>query len=60
MLKRCDLPDLVPDARHWMLTIGLQRFVALRVTRGRLDRKGRWHAWQPCIFLLVGGKRATR
>ena len=40
-----------------MLTIGNEEGRALRITRGRLDKRGRWHAWQPCIFLIVDGKR---
>lgn len=39
-----------------MITIGTERF-GLRITKGRLDRHGRFHNWQPCIFFLVNGKR---
>ena len=39
-----------------MITIGNERF-GLRITKGRLSRRGKWHSWQPCVFWLVKGKR---
>lgn len=30
---------------------------ALRITKGRLSRAGRWHPWQPCVFWIVNGRR---
>jgi hypothetical protein len=41
---------------HRMLTIGTDR-AGLRVTMGRLDRQGRFHRRQPCVFLLWRGRR---
>jgi hypothetical protein len=41
------------------MTIGTERF-GIRITRGRLDRKGKWHPNQPCVFALVQGKRRPR
>jgi hypothetical protein len=41
------------------MTIGNERF-GLRITRGRLGRKGRWNPYQPCVFWLVRGKRVDR
>lgn len=45
---------------HWMLTIGNPNKRALRITRGRLGKRGKWHAWQPCIFWIVKGRRWYR
>jgi hypothetical protein len=57
ILRRCDLiVEGVQVGGHWMLTIGTER-AGLRVTRGRLSRRGRWHPWQPCVFLLWRGRR---
>ena len=39
-----------------MRTIGNER-AGVRVTKGRLDRRGKWHPWQPCVFLLWKGGR---
>jgi hypothetical protein len=41
---------------HWMLTLGSER-AGLRVTPGRLGRGGRWHGWQPNVFVLWRGRR---
>ena len=41
---------------HYMLTIGSER-AGLRITRGNLDRRGRWHPWRPDVFLLWRGRR---
>lgn len=38
------------------MTIGTEKF-GLRITRGKLDRHGRFHDNRPCVFLLVGGRR---
>jgi hypothetical protein len=38
------------------MTIGTER-LGIRITKGRLDRYGRWHPWQPCVFLLWKDKR---
>ncbi len=38
------------------MTIGNER-LGLRITKGRLSRKGKWHEWQPCVFLLYKGRR---
>jgi hypothetical protein len=38
------------------MTIGTEK-LGLRITRGRLGRKGRFHENQPCIFLLWRGRR---
>jgi hypothetical protein len=56
-LKRCDL-DLVPSARHWMLTFGDEDRIALRMTMGNLSRRGRYHKWVPDVFVIRGGRRA--
>jgi hypothetical protein len=37
--------------------LGQQHTKALRITMGRLSRRGRWHGWQPCVFWIVDGKR---
>lgn len=55
-IERCNLA-LVPSARHWMLTIGNPERRALRITRGNLDRHGRWHPWRPDVFWIVDGRR---
>lgn len=47
----------VIEPGHRMLTIGLPRYLALRITRGRLDRSGTYNPNQPCVFFIVGGKR---
>lgn len=39
-----------------MVTVGSER-AGLRVTRGRLGRRGRFRDWQPCVFLLWRGRR---
>jgi hypothetical protein len=39
-----------------MLTLGNER-AGLRVTRGTLDRRGRWHPHRLCIFPLWRGRR---
>lgn len=39
-----------------MVTIGTVQ-CGLRITKGRLSRRGRWHGWQPCIFFLWKGKK---
>jgi hypothetical protein len=38
------------------MTIGNETF-GLRITRGRLDRHGRFHDNQRCIFFLYKNKR---
>jgi len=38
------------------MTIGTER-AGLRIIKGRLDRHGRWHDNQPCIFWLWHGRR---
>lgn len=44
--------------RSHLLTIGSPvRGLCLRVTMGRLSRRGHWHAYQPCVFLIWKGKR---
>lgn len=40
-----------------MITIGIPKYLALRVTKGRLDKHGTFHDWQPCVFFIVGNKR---
>jgi hypothetical protein len=40
------------------MTLGSKR-AGLRVTRGRLDRRGRFHGRQPCVFLLWRGRRVN-
>jgi hypothetical protein len=40
-----------------MVTLGSERVLALRVTKGRLDRHGVFHERQPCIFLIWRGRR---
>jgi hypothetical protein len=44
---------------HRMLTIGYPRILALRIARGRLDRRGVYHPNQPCVFFIAGGKRRS-
>jgi hypothetical protein len=38
------------------MTIGTEQ-LGIRITKGRLDRRGRYHPRQPCIFILFKGKR---
>ncbi len=38
------------------MTIGTEQ-VGIRITKGRLDRHGRFHNHQLCIFLLWRGRR---
>jgi hypothetical protein len=38
------------------MTIGTES-LGVRVVRGRLNRNGVWRQWQPCIFLLLRGRR---
>jgi hypothetical protein len=38
------------------MTIG-SVWLGLRITRVRLDRNGKWHPNQPCIFFLWRGRR---
>ncbi len=38
------------------MTIGNER-LGLRITKGRLTKKGKWHERQPNVFLLWKGKR---
>lgn len=40
-----------------MITLGNEESYALRATMGRLSRRGKWHAWQPCVFLIWKGHR---
>jgi hypothetical protein len=57
VLQRCDLVvGGVQVGGHWMLTLGTER-AGVRVTRGRLSRRGRFHRWQPDVFLLWRGRR---
>lgn len=57
LLERCDLVVQGVDVGgHWMLTLGTEH-AGLRVTRGRLSRKGQFHDWQPDVFLLWRGRR---
>lgn len=39
-----------------MRTLGNET-LGLRMTRGKLDRRGRWHPDWPCIFVLWRGRR---
>jgi hypothetical protein len=39
-----------------MLTIGTEK-LGIRITKGRLSRRGRWHGRSPCVFLLWRGRR---
>lgn len=39
-----------------LLTIGDPESYAFRVTLGRLSRRGKFHAWQPCAFFIWKGK----
>jgi len=56
-LKRCDLVvEGVQVGGHWMFTLGNER-AGLRVTRGHLDRRGRFHRNRPDVFLLWRGRR---
>ena len=48
------LEDLGP-----MLTIGSERVIALRVTKGRLGRNGHFHDNQPDIFWIVRWQRRS-
>lgn len=41
---------------HRMLTIGRDT-CGVRVTMGKLDRRGKWHAHRPDIFLLWRDRR---
>ena len=41
------------------MTIGTERF-GLRITKGRMGRKGQWHPNQPCVFWLINGRRWPR
>jgi len=51
----------------WMVTfgdpgkpiaaIGQEHTRALRITMGRLSRRGTFHRWQPCVFWIVDGRR---
>lgn len=52
--------QLVPDANHWLFTIGSENSYALRAARGSLSRHGVWHANWPCVFLIVRGRRWPR
>lgn len=47
----------VIEPGHRMLTIGVPRYLAVRITMGRLARGGVWHAKQPCIMILLRGRR---
>jgi hypothetical protein len=38
------------------MTIGSE-YLGIRATKGRLDRRGRFHDRQPCIFMLFRGRR---
>lgn len=44
------------DRTHRTLTLGSERY-GLRVARGRLDRRGKWHGNRPDVFLLWRGRR---
>jgi hypothetical protein len=41
-----------------MMTIGTER-AGVRITRGRLSHRGKWHPWQPCVFMLWKGRRTS-
>jgi hypothetical protein len=44
--------------RAHLLTVGSPvRGLCLRITLGRLARSGRFHDWQPDVFLIWQGKR---
>lgn len=54
--------DAVKDALRaprFMVTFGNEYRRALRITWGRLDSRGKWHGWQPCIFWIVDGRRVS-
>jgi hypothetical protein len=42
--------------RHPKMTFGTE-VLGIRITRGRLDRHGRFHDNQPCVFVLWRGRR---
>lgn len=48
--ERVDYPE------RKQMTIGTET-LGLRITKGRFSRRGKWHPHQPCIFLLINGKR---
>lgn len=44
--------------RAHLLTVGSPaRGLCLRITMGRIGRKGKYHPRQPCIFFIIGGRR---
>lgn len=38
------------------MTIGAEQ-LGVRITRGKLDRKGKFHDNRPCVFVLWRGRR---
>jgi hypothetical protein len=38
------------------MTLGTEA-LGLRVTQGKLDRRGRFHPKRPCVFVLFRGRR---
>jgi hypothetical protein len=44
------------DSGKPIAAIGQKHTKALRITMGRLSRKGRFHRWQPCVFWIVDGR----
>ena len=48
-----------PRFGHRMFTLGNEERHALRITRGRLSRRGKWRGWQPDVFLIWNGRRVT-
>jgi len=49
--------DSNPGKRPYRITLGSERSYALRITRGKLDRHGRFHGNWPCVFLIWKGRR---
>lgn len=48
------------DNGRWMLTLGSYHTKAIRITRGRIDKRGKFHPLQPCVFRMFLGRRIER